>query len=68
MGLRFFCIAGWGWVAEIGGCIAGWAHPREKSGSDFVDASIHRLSPQEANIGDLSPTGQYQHCGGFGGK
>src|SRR5215204_5364877 len=32
-----------GWVAEMGGCIAGCAHPLEKSAADFGDASIHRL-------------------------
>ena len=31
------------WVVEIGGRIAGCAHPLEKSGSGFADASIHRL-------------------------
>jgi hypothetical protein len=44
-----------GWVVGIGGCIAECAHPLEKSDPGFVDASIHRLSPQEAHIGDLSP-------------
>ena len=30
-----------GWVVEMGDCAAGWAHPLEKSGSEFVDTSIH---------------------------
>jgi hypothetical protein len=33
----------WGWVAEISGRAAGWAHPLEKSVPDLVDTSIHRL-------------------------
>jgi hypothetical protein len=33
-GLRFFCIAGWGWVAEIGGRIAGSA-PSGKNRHQF---------------------------------
>jgi hypothetical protein len=37
----------WGRVAEIDGCIAGCAHPLEKSALGFADASIHRLSPCE---------------------
>ena len=44
MGLRFFCVAGWGWVAGMGGCIAGCAHPLEKSAPNFQDTSIHRLN------------------------
>src|SRR5215213_3281380 len=32
-----------GWVAKMGGCIAGGAHPGGKSAADSVDASIHRL-------------------------
>jgi hypothetical protein len=35
-----------GWIVEMGGCIAGCAHPLEKSAPSFTDASIHRLSPQ----------------------
>jgi hypothetical protein len=30
MGLRFSCVAGWGWVAEIGGRVDWWAHPPRK--------------------------------------
>src|SRR5215211_7730552 len=40
----------WGWVAEISGCIAGCAHPLEKSGLSFVDTSIHRLRSAEVWI------------------
>jgi hypothetical protein len=37
-------LLGWGWVAEIGGCIAWWCeHPTEKSASNYKDSSIHRL-------------------------
>jgi hypothetical protein len=36
MGLRFICDGGWGWVAEIGGCIASCAHPLEKSALRFT--------------------------------
>jgi hypothetical protein len=36
MRLRFFCVASGGWVAEIGCCIAGRAHPLEKSGSGLL--------------------------------
>src|SRR5215213_11334992 len=43
-GLQFFRVAGWGWVAEMSGCIAGSARPIEKSGQGCLDASIHRLS------------------------
>ena len=32
-----------GWVVGIGGCIAGCAHPLEKSATDSVRTSIHRL-------------------------
>jgi hypothetical protein len=49
MGLRFSCVAGWGWVAEIGACIAGCVHPLEKSAADFVDTSIHRLASRKKN-------------------
>jgi hypothetical protein len=45
MGLRFFRAEGWGWVAEIGGHIAGCAHPLGKSGSGFADTSKHRSPP-----------------------
>ena len=38
------CVTGWGWVAENGGCIAGRAHPREKSAPGFKNISIHRLT------------------------
>jgi hypothetical protein len=43
MGLRFFCVAGWGWVVEISSRAARRAHPLEKSAPGFKDASIHRL-------------------------
>jgi hypothetical protein len=43
MGLRFSCVAGWGWVAGMGGCIAECAHHLEKSAPDFRNASIHLL-------------------------
>jgi hypothetical protein len=43
MGLRFFCIAGRGWVVGIGGRIAGRAHPLEKSAPIFAGTSIHCL-------------------------
>ena len=33
-----------GWVAEMGGCAAGWAHTLEKSGSEFAKISIHSLT------------------------
>src|SRR5215212_6091186 len=36
-------MGGWGWVVGIGGCIAGCAHPREKSATNFRNASIHLL-------------------------
>jgi hypothetical protein len=36
-------VGGEGWVAGMGGCIAGCAHPLEKSGSSIVKTSIHRL-------------------------
>jgi hypothetical protein len=49
-GLRFFCIAGWGWVAEIGGRIAGSAHPLEKTATSFMNASIHRLFYWQVNL------------------
>jgi hypothetical protein len=45
MGLRFYWVAGWGWVAGMGGCIAGFAHPLEKSATSFKNTSIHRLTP-----------------------
>jgi hypothetical protein len=35
MGLRFSCVAGWGWVVGMGSCIARCAHPLEKSAADF---------------------------------
>src|SRR5215216_1578699 len=38
-----FALRGGGWVVGIGGCIAGCAHPLEKSATSFVDASIHCL-------------------------
>jgi hypothetical protein len=43
MGLRFFSVAGWGWIVEMGGCIARCAHPLEKSTPNSTDTSIHRL-------------------------
>jgi hypothetical protein len=43
MGLRFFRVAGRGWVVGMGGCIAGRAHLIEKSAASFKDTSIHRL-------------------------
>src|SRR5215216_6347378 len=33
-----------GVVVGMGGCIAGCAHPLEKSAPSFTDVSIHRLS------------------------
>lgn len=33
----------WGWVAEMRGRVAGWAHPLEKLAPGFEDTSIHRL-------------------------
>jgi len=39
-GLRFLRVAGWGWVAEIGCCIAGFAHPVEKSELIYSSISI----------------------------
>ena len=44
MGLRFLYVAGWGWVVGMGGCIAGSAHPLEKSAAGFIGTSIHGLS------------------------
>ena len=41
MGLRFFSVTGW--VAEIGGCLAGRAHPLEKSAANIWNVSMHRL-------------------------
>jgi hypothetical protein len=38
------------WVAEMGGCIAGCAHPLEESAANFRDASIHRLCSAEVWI------------------
>src|SRR5215211_4186444 len=38
--LRFSCMGGRGWVADIGGCIAGSAHPTEKSAPGFVAETI----------------------------
>ena len=35
-------IEGWGWVAEMGGRLAGCAHPLEKSVDGFWDINIHR--------------------------
>jgi hypothetical protein len=53
MGLRFSRVAGWGWVAEIGGCIAGCAHPFEESATNFRNASTHRLFSQYMNLWKL---------------
>ena len=39
-----------GWVAEIGGRVAGRAHPAEKSDANFMNTSIHRLSYSQVNI------------------
>jgi hypothetical protein len=36
LGLQFICVAGRGWVSENDGCIAGWAHRREKSAPGFM--------------------------------
>jgi hypothetical protein len=44
MGLRFSYVAGWGWVVENRGRIAGRAHPLEKSALIFMSTSIHRLN------------------------
>jgi hypothetical protein len=38
MGLRFICVAGWGWVGKSKWPIPLPAHPLEKSGSNFADA------------------------------
>ena len=43
MGLRFFRVTGWGWVAEIGCCLAGCADHLAKSATNFRNASIHLL-------------------------
>jgi hypothetical protein len=43
MGLRFSCLAGGGWVAGMGRCVARFAYPREKSAANFRDTSIYRL-------------------------
>jgi hypothetical protein len=40
----------WGWVAETGGCVAGWAHPLEKSATGFEDTSIHRIGSRDVNL------------------
>ena len=45
-GLRFFRVAGWGWVVENRDRVAECAHPFEKSTPGFKDASIHGLSSQ----------------------
>jgi hypothetical protein len=50
MGLRFFRVGGWGWVTELGGCIAGCAHPFEKSAPEFRNARIHRLNSPTTQI------------------
>ena len=42
-GLRFFRVAGWGWVVENRDRVAECAHPFEKSTPGFKDASIHGL-------------------------
>jgi hypothetical protein len=46
-------MAGWGWVVEISGRGAGYAHPLEKSAADFRDTSIHRLVSQHMNLWGL---------------
>jgi hypothetical protein len=43
-GLRFSCVVGWGWVAEICGRVGGCARPLEKSATNLRNTSIHRLS------------------------
>jgi hypothetical protein len=43
MGLRFICVARWGWVAKNRWPILSPAHSREKSAVNFRDTSIHRL-------------------------
>ena len=48
--LRSFRVAGWGWVAEIGGCIAGRAHPFGKSGLGFADTRTYRFRSAEVWI------------------
>jgi hypothetical protein len=37
-------LVGWGWVAEMDGCVAGCAHLLEKWVTDLKNAGIHRLS------------------------
>jgi hypothetical protein len=34
----------------MGGCIAGCAHPLEKSVANFIDTSIHRLFCWQVNL------------------
>jgi hypothetical protein len=50
MGLRFYCVAGQGWVVGMGDCIAGCAHSLEKSATSFMNASIHRLFYWQVNL------------------
>ena len=49
-GLRFSRVAGWGWVVEHCGRVAGWTHPTEKSAASLMNTSIHRLSYWQVNI------------------
>ena len=60
MRLRFSCVAGWGWVAGMGGCIAERAHPLEKSATISRSASIHCFSRRQVEwsrfIADSSPS------------
>jgi hypothetical protein len=46
--LRFFRVTGW--VTDIGGCIAGRAHPSEKNAAHIRNATIHRLCSAEVWI------------------
>jgi hypothetical protein len=48
-------------VVGMGGCIAGCAHPLEKSAPGFVDASIHRLDSDGVGVGGMEvPYGRGQ--------
>jgi hypothetical protein len=50
MGLRFYCVGGWGWVVGMGGCIVGCAHHLEKSTANFMGTSIHCLFYWKGNF------------------
>jgi hypothetical protein len=43
MKLRFSRVGGW--VVGMGGCIARYAHRREKFATNFRNVSIHRFLP-----------------------